>query len=69
MYAKTYQHMKASLNLSEYINVAINGGFIYTVRLEVFKAGTMKNVVFWDIKIQLVPHRKHIISSLQNPAG
>jgi hypothetical protein len=27
-----------------------------------------KNAVFWDIKAQFVPHRKHI-TSLQNPAG
>jgi hypothetical protein len=25
----------------------------------------MKNVVFWDIKSQFVPHRKHIMSQLQ----
>jgi hypothetical protein len=29
----------------------------------------MKNVVFWDMKIQFVPHRKHITSPPQNPAG
>jgi hypothetical protein len=29
----------------------------------------MKNVVFWDIKTQFVPHRRHIISPLQSPAG
>jgi hypothetical protein len=29
----------------------------------------MKNVVFWDIKIQFVPHRSHITSSLQSTAG
>jgi hypothetical protein len=32
---------------------------------EVFKAVTMKNVVFCDIKDQFVPHRKHITSLLQ----
>jgi hypothetical protein len=26
-----------------------------------------KNVVFWDIKTQFVPHRKHIPSPLQRP--
>jgi hypothetical protein len=29
----------------------------------------MKNAVFWDIKTQYVPHRKHITSPLQCPAG
>jgi hypothetical protein len=29
----------------------------------------MKNVVLWDIKAQFVPHRKHITSPLQSPAG
>jgi hypothetical protein len=29
----------------------------------------MKNAVFWDIKTQFVPHRKHITSPLQSPAG
>jgi hypothetical protein len=28
-----------------------------------------KNVIFWDIKIQFVPHRRHIKSSLQSPAS
>jgi hypothetical protein len=30
---------------------------------------TMKNVVFWDIKPQFVPHRRHITSPLQSPAS
>jgi hypothetical protein len=29
----------------------------------------MKNGVFWDIKIQFVLHRRHIMSPLQSPAG
>jgi hypothetical protein len=29
----------------------------------------MKNVVFWDIKTQFVPHRRHITSPLQCPAN
>jgi hypothetical protein len=29
----------------------------------------MKNAVFWDIKPQSVPNRRHIVSPLQNPAG
>jgi hypothetical protein len=38
-------------------------------RFEVLATGTMKNAVFWDIKNQLVPHRRHITSPLQDPAG
>jgi hypothetical protein len=33
------------------------------------KAVTMINAIFWDIKPQFVPERKHITSSLQTPAG
>jgi hypothetical protein len=29
----------------------------------------MKNVFFWDIKLQFVPHRRHITSALHGPAG
>jgi hypothetical protein len=36
---------------------------------KVFTAATMKNVVFWDIKTQFEPHRRHITSPLQSPAG
>jgi hypothetical protein len=39
------------------------------VKLEVFTAVTMKNVAFWDIKTQFVPHRRHTTSPLQSPAG
>jgi hypothetical protein len=39
------------------------------VGFEVFTAVTMRNVVFWDIRIQFVPHRRHIMSPLQSPAG
>jgi hypothetical protein len=38
-------------------------------RVEDFTAVTMKNVVFWDIKTQVIPHRKHITSPLQSLAG
>jgi hypothetical protein len=31
-----------------------------------FTAVTMKNVVFWDIKTQFIPHRTHITSPLQS---
>jgi hypothetical protein len=36
------------------------------VRFEVFTTVTMKNVVFWDIKTQFVPHRKHDISATES---
>jgi hypothetical protein len=39
------------------------------VRFEVFTAVTIKNVVFWDIKINFVLHRRHITSPLQSPAS
>jgi hypothetical protein len=29
----------------------------------------MKNGVFWDIKTQFLPHRRHITSPLQSPAS
>jgi hypothetical protein len=32
-------------------------------------AVTVKNVVFWDIKTQLVPQWKYITSPLHSPAG
>jgi hypothetical protein len=41
---------------------------IISVGFEIFTVVTMKNV-FCDIKIQFVPHRRHIMSPLQSPAG
>jgi hypothetical protein len=29
----------------------------------------MKNAVLWDIRTQFIPHRRHITSQLQSPAG
>jgi hypothetical protein len=29
----------------------------------------MQNAVFWDIRIQFIPHRRHITSPLQISAG
>jgi hypothetical protein len=29
----------------------------------------MKNVVYWDVKTQFVPHKRHITSPLQSPGG
>jgi hypothetical protein len=40
-----------------------------SVRFEVFTAVSKKNVVFWDIKTQFAPHRGHITSPLESPAG
>jgi hypothetical protein len=40
-----------------------------SVGLEVFTAVTMKNVVLWDVKTEFAPHRRHITSPLQSPAG
>jgi hypothetical protein len=31
--------------------------------------GCLKNAVFWDIKTQSVPHRRHVTSPLKSPAG
>jgi hypothetical protein len=42
---------------------------IYHVRFECFMAVTMKNVIFWDIRTQFVPHRKHITSPLKSQDG
>jgi hypothetical protein len=36
---------------------------------EAFRAATMKNAVFWNIKTDFVPHRKHTASPPQSPAG
>jgi hypothetical protein len=35
-----------------------------SIRFEVFPAVTVKNAVFWDIKTQFEPHRRHITSPL-----
>jgi hypothetical protein len=37
----------------------------WKVRFEIFTAVNMKNVVFWGIKAQFVPHRRHITSPLR----
>jgi hypothetical protein len=29
----------------------------------------MKNAIFWDIKAQFLPHKKHITSQLHSPAN
>jgi hypothetical protein len=35
---------------------------VLTARFEVLTAVTVKNVAFWDMKTQFVPHRRHITS-------
>jgi hypothetical protein len=42
---------------------------VYFVRFEVITEVGMKDAVFWVIKSQSIPHRRHITSPLQNPAG
>jgi hypothetical protein len=39
------------------------------VRFEGFTVVTTKNAVFWHIKTQFVPHRRHITSTIQSSAG
>jgi hypothetical protein len=39
------------------------------VRFEASTMVTRKNAIFWDIKPQFVPHRKHITFLLQSPAS
>jgi hypothetical protein len=39
------------------------------ILVEIFTSVTMKTALFWDIKPQFVPHRRHIISPLETPAG
>jgi hypothetical protein len=37
------------------------------LRFEVFTVIAMKNAVFWDLKAEFVPHRRHITPWLQRP--
>jgi hypothetical protein len=39
------------------------------MRVDIFMVVAMKKAIFWDIKTQFVPHRKHITYPLQSPAG
>jgi hypothetical protein len=47
----------------------VNTNMLRVVRFEVFTAVTKKNGIFWDIKTQFIPHRRHITSPLQSPAS
>jgi hypothetical protein len=55
-----------NLTLQKLRNCAVP---VLFVRFEVFTAVNMKNGVFWEIKSQFVPRRKHITSALQNLPG
>jgi hypothetical protein len=46
-----------------------NRQIVSYVSFEVLTVATMKNVVFCDIKIHILFHRKHITSLLQSLAG
>jgi hypothetical protein len=43
--------------------------FRFYVIVEFFTVMIIKNVVFWDIKTQFVPHRRNITSPLQSAAS
>jgi hypothetical protein len=42
---------------------------LYILRFDVSTVMTMNNAVFWDIKTQFVPLKKHITCSPRSPAG
>jgi hypothetical protein len=46
------------------VSVKSPEGYCY-VRFEVFMAVTMKNALFWDIKTQFIPHKKHYVSATE----
>jgi hypothetical protein len=60
--------VSGSLTVSMF-TISVKDSGILILRLEAFTAVTMKNVVFWDIKTQFVPHRRYITSPLQSSAG
>jgi hypothetical protein len=63
------QRAPSPARLSEWCFVIpVNKILVYYIVFEVNTAVTMKNAVFWDIKTQFVPHRRHIRSLLQSTA-
>jgi hypothetical protein len=38
-------------------------------KIEIFTAVTVRSAVFWNMKTDFVPHRRHITSPLQSPAS
>jgi hypothetical protein len=63
-----YRDVMISVSAGRWLVYISNNGKDY-VRFEDITAVTMKNAVFWDIKTQFVPHRRHITSPLQSPAS
>jgi hypothetical protein len=57
---------RISRHASHDVNVVIH---FLPVGFEVLTAAVMNVDVFWDIKTQFVPLRRHITSLLQSPAG
>jgi hypothetical protein len=63
------------MDRQKYFASAVMYIFIYfcehieIARVDVSTELTMKNVVFWDMEAQFTPHRKHITSLIQSPAG
>jgi hypothetical protein len=69
-----FRKAKIFLRLTKHYAMEVYGGVdvqihMFSIRFDVFTAVTMKNVVFWDIKLQFVLHRRHITSPLQSPAS
>jgi hypothetical protein len=58
-----YQHLNTHLTLHGPQRKTRIQQFI--VGFEVFAAVTMKNAVFWGIKTQYVPHRKHYVPTTE----
>jgi hypothetical protein len=56
-------------NSSVFTGLLISGTELFVARFEVITAVTMKNVVFWDMKTQFLPHRRYITSPLQSQAS
>jgi hypothetical protein len=54
-------------NFINYIHIYMKNFKI--VRIEVFTALTMKNVVFCDVRTKFLLHRRHITSTPQSLAG
>jgi hypothetical protein len=59
------RHLQEIWHLNKFSVNLVN----YYVSFEVSSSVTMKNAVFWDIKVQFEPHRRHITSPLQSPAA
>jgi hypothetical protein len=66
---KLVLRLKCPINTENVIQDELSHTHHKFVRFEVFTAVTMKNAVFWETKSQFIPHRKHITSLLQSPAG